>query len=217
MTETTSRPKRDFDAAAARWDANPMRVQMATATYRAIAAAVPLTPTMRALDFGCGTGLLTFLLHPHVGTITGADSSAGMLATFREKAPTFGLDDVATLHVDPEQGDTLGGPYDLIVSNMTLHHIADPAALIRLLHAHLAPDGYLCLADLDLDDGEFHADNTGVYHFGFDRSALRQMFADAGFTVVSDVTATAITRTTARGVERTFTIFMMHGIASQTE
>lgn len=69
MTETTSRPKRDFDAAAARWDANPMRVQLATATYRAIAAAVPLTPTMRALDFGCGTGLLTFLLHPHVANL----------------------------------------------------------------------------------------------------------------------------------------------------
>lgn len=217
MTESATRPKRDFDAAAARWDANPMRVQLATATYRAIAAAVPLTPTMRALDFGCGTGLLTFLLHPHVGTITGADSSAGMLATFREKALTFGLDDVATLHVDPEQGDTLGGPYDLIVSNMTLHHIADPAALIRLLYAHLAPGGHLCLADLDLDDGEFHADNTGVHHFGFERGALQQMFVDAGFTAVNDVTATAITRTTARGVERTFTIFMMHGVASQTE
>ena len=214
MTETTPRPKRDFDAAAARWDANPMRVQLATATYRAIAAAVPLAPTMRALDFGCGTGLLTFLLHPHVASITGADSSAGMLATFREKAAAFGLADVATLHVDPEQGDTLGGPYDLIVSNMTLHHVADPAALIRLLHAHLTPGGHLCLADLDLDDGEFHADNTGVCHFGFERGALRQMFVDAGFTAVNDVTATAITRPTKRGVERTFTIFMMHGIAN---
>lgn len=213
MTEPASRPKRDFDAAAARWDANPMRVQLATETYRAIAAAVPLTPAMHALDFGCGTGLLTFLLHPRVGSVTGADSSAGMLATFREKAAAFGLDNVATLHVDPEQGDTLGGPYDLIVSNMTLHHIADPATLIRLLRVHLTPGGHLCLADLDPDDGEFHADNTGVCHFGFDRGALRQMFIDAGFTAVNDVTTTAITRPTARGVERAFTIFMMHGVA----
>ena len=212
-----NRQPRDFNKEAARWDDNPTRVKLAEDVVKAITDRISLTPEMDVLDFGCGTGLLTFLLHPHVGSITGADSSAGMLATFREKALTFGLDDVATLHVDPEQGDSLGGPYDLIVSNMTLHHIADPAALIRLLHTHLAPGGHLCLADLDLDDGEFHADNTGVYHFGFDRNVLRQMFADAGFTAVSDVTATAITRTTARGVERTFTIFMMHGIASQTE
>ena len=88
------------------------------------------------------------------------------------------------------------------------------AALVVVLRAHLTPGGHLCLADLDLDDGEFHADNTGVCHFGFERGALRQMFVDAGFTAVNDVTATAITRPTTRGVERTFTIFMMHGIAN---
>lgn len=52
-------PKRDFNRAALTWDANPGRMKMAADIGTAITARVELTPTMRVLDFGCGTGLLS--------------------------------------------------------------------------------------------------------------------------------------------------------------
>jgi len=40
---------------------------------------------MKVLDFGCGTGLLSFFLQPYVGEITGIDTSKGMIEVFDKK------------------------------------------------------------------------------------------------------------------------------------
>ncbi|MDD4138360.1 MAG: methyltransferase domain-containing protein, partial [Methanoregula sp.] len=71
--------KRDFDSAASTWDEDPGRVKMAHDVARAIRETVTLRPDMDVLDFGCGTGLLALNLQPHIRTITGVDSSQGML------------------------------------------------------------------------------------------------------------------------------------------
>ena len=75
-----------FDRAAATWDLTDRRVVLAHAVAQAIAARVPLARTQSVLDFGCGTGLVTFELGPRVGSITGADTSPGMLQTLAEKS-----------------------------------------------------------------------------------------------------------------------------------
>ena len=58
---------------------------------------------------------------------------------------------------------------DLIVSAMTLHHIAEISTLLCSLSRWLRSGGYLALADLDTEDGSFHQDLTDVHHFGLDR------------------------------------------------
>ncbi len=59
------------------------------------------------------------------------------------------------------------GQFDLVVTAMTLHHIADvPGFLARLGHL-LRKDGRLAVADLVTEDGSFHAPMT-VPHNGFD-------------------------------------------------
>ncbi len=70
---------RDFDKEAALWDENPGRVKVAKDVAAAILQNVTITADMRALDFGCGTGLVTLQLQPLVKSITGMDSSRGML------------------------------------------------------------------------------------------------------------------------------------------
>ena len=70
----------DFDARAATWDDDPAKVDRAQAVADAIVGSVSLTGTMRALEYGCGTGLLSFMLLPRLGRITLADVSDGMLA-----------------------------------------------------------------------------------------------------------------------------------------
>ena len=163
-----STEKRGFDKEAAAWDEHPARAQLASDVAAAISRQVTLSTDMDVLDFGCGTGLLTLQLTPLVKSITGVDTSRGMLNVLVAKIARQNLTNVRTLLLDLEAGDTLGDEYDLIVSNMTLHHIREVGPLLDRFYKAIAPGGYLCLCDLDLDDGLFHDDNQGIFHQGFD-------------------------------------------------
>ena len=206
-----TQPKRDFDKEAAAWDSNPTRVKLAGDVAQAIREETPLTPDMDVLDFGCGTGLLTLALQPFVRSVTGVDSSDGMLGVLREKVERRKLTNVRARLLDIEKGDRLEGRYHLIVSSMTLHHIPDVARLLAEFRNVLKPGGCLCIADLDSDGGRFHVDSTGVFHPGFDRAALRKDFATAGFTDIRDRTAAWVTKPSAGGAPQTFTVFLMTG------
>jgi predicted methyltransferase len=94
---------------------------------------------------------------------------------------------------------------------MAFHHIQNIEPVLRQFHAALKPAGMLCIADLDLDDGLFHEDPTGVFHSGFDREELRGVLEQAGFCEVHDVLAAETTKPVAGGEERRFTIFLMSG------
>jgi ubiquinone/menaquinone biosynthesis C-methylase UbiE len=203
--------KRDFDKEAASWDENPGRVKLAQDVAKAISKQINLTPEMNVIDFGCGTGLLTLQIQPFVHSITGVDSSQGMLDIFKMKVAKLKLNRVKTMIIDSDKGDTLTGNYNLVLSNMTLHHIKDIKPLFNQFYNITAPGGYLCIADLDEDNGKFHNDNTGVFHFGFSRTALRNIFIETGFTDVTDITAAEVVKPTINGEIKTFTVFLMTG------
>jgi ubiquinone/menaquinone biosynthesis C-methylase UbiE len=203
--------KRDFDKEAASWDENPARVKVAQEIATAIRRQVPITSDMDALDFGCGTGLLTFHLQPFVRSIIGVDSSQGMLDIFNAKVAAMGLAHTRSLLCDLDKGEGLSGRYDLIASSMTLHHVQRIAPLLAQFHRVMAPGGLLCLADLDSDEGQFHQDNTGVFHFGFDRKALRSSLVEAGFFDIADTTAAEIEKPASDGTTRRFSVFLMTG------
>lgn len=206
---------KDFNAGAAKWDENPGRVKLAGEVAEAIIREVAPNRSMKAADFGCGTGLVSLRLQPLVASITGFDSSPGMLAILKAKIAEGKLPNIDTQLIDVEKGETLTGKYDLITSSMTLHHIREPRALIRQLYAALAPGGILALADLDPDGGLFHDDNTGVFHFGFERAAMRAMFAEAGFIDIQDSTATELSKPAPDGSKRPFSVFLVTGLSNR--
>ena len=173
--------KKDFDKEAQAWDQKTGRINLAADVTSAMMKTVPLTTEMDVLDYGCGTGLLTLALQPRVRRLTGADTSRGMLDVLKGKIEAQGLRNVTTQYLDMGQGMGLTGSYHLITSSMTLHHVADPATLIRQSYERLNPGGYLCIADLDPDEGKFHSQSDGVFHEGFTRSAMGRWFAQAGF------------------------------------
>lgn len=203
--------KKDFDKEAASWDEQPARVKLAGDVADAITRNVELTPEMDVLDFGCGTGLLTLRLQPIVRSITGVDSSRGMLDVLEAKVARQKLGNVRTLRLDLDEGDVFRGSYDLIVSSMTLHHVREIQPLLAQFRNVAAPAGYLCIADLDFDGGRFHDSNVGVFHFGFDRAKLRGAFEKAGFGDVRDSTAAEVAKPTAGGETRRFTVFLLCG------
>lgn len=197
----------DFDARAATWDDDPTKVERARGVAAAIERRVPLARSMRALEYGCGTGLLSFLLRPKLGDITLADVSNGMLDVAAGK--------IAAAH-DPAMRavklDLLADPpperrFDLVYSLMTLHHIPDTAAILQRFRAVLAEPGYLCIADLDAEDGSFHGAGVDV-HLGFDREELGAMARRAGFATVDFSTAHVMTKAVGSEMRR-FPIFLM--------
>jgi 2-polyprenyl-3-methyl-5-hydroxy-6-metoxy-1,4-benzoquinol methylase len=203
--------KKNFDREAATWDQNPGRVKLANDVADTIIREIKPAGDMDVLDFGCGTGLVTLRLQPFVKTITGADSSKGMLGVLQDKVSRLGLKNVETQFVDFDRGGLLEGKFHMIVSSMTLHHIHDPAPLFRQLHDLLYPGGTLGISDLDKEDGSFHSDNTGVLHFGFERPHLEGLLEKAGFQEVRDVTATTVVKEIERKGKKTFTVFLIIG------
>jgi hypothetical protein len=73
----------------------------------------------------------------------------------------------------------------------------------------LRNEGHLAIADLDSDDGEFHEDNTGVIHPGFDRNEIKCLLQSAGFEDVEASTACIVPKEVAGKGIREFTIFLV--------
>ncbi|HOK03314.1 MAG TPA: class I SAM-dependent methyltransferase [Spirochaetota bacterium] len=201
--------KRNFDQAAKTWDSNERRQMLADGVFRAIKDNVPIDKNMRALDFGCGTGLVSLKIQPLVREIVCADSSMGMLEVLQSKIRASDLDNISTLYLPEGELSVISGNYDLIFSSMTLHHINNLEELFLKFGELLAENGYLCLADLDSDDGLFHEDNSGVYHNGFDRSELISLLKKCGFKYLRDLTAVEIEKEIQSGIKRKFTIFLI--------
>jgi ubiquinone/menaquinone biosynthesis C-methylase UbiE len=203
--------KRDFDKDAASYDLKPGRAKLAQDVAKAVMSEVKLNDGMDVLDFGCGTGLVTLQLQPFVRTVTGADTSHGMLDVLRAKIAERKLANVKTEFIDPEKSVVLKNKYHLVVCSMTLHHVENLVYIFREFYNCLLPGGQICIADLDSDEGEFHRDKTGVVHFGFDRTEMRRLLIAGGFQDVRDVTAASVVRKSSDGRSREFTVFLMIG------
>ena len=97
----------------------------------------------RALDVGCGAGLLAEPLARLGAEVTGVDAAEETVAAARDHAAGSGL------AIDYRQGElaTLQlGTFDLVTAMEVLEHVADKPAFLRQLAGHLAPDGLLVLS-----------------------------------------------------------------------
>jgi hypothetical protein len=83
--------------------------------------------------------------------------------------------------------------------------------LLKQFYSILLPSGQLAIADLEPDDGQFHSNNEGVFHFGFDRKELHRMFIDIGFRDVRHLTAAQVEKPVEGGGTRLFAMFLIIG------
>lgn len=197
-----------FNDIAASWDEHPGRVETAQAVARAMLEVLGLRGDERALEFGCGTGLVTALLASSLRHVTAADSAPGMLEVLERKRSELGLDNVETLRADLSV-ETPTGAFDLIFSSMTLHHIKDVEALFRRLAGMLAPGGRVALADLEAEDGTFHGpDKPGIAHNGFERADIEAWLRAAGLEDVRLTTAHVVHKVGADDRPHDYPIFL---------
>ncbi|RQW88432.1 MAG: class I SAM-dependent methyltransferase [Geobacter sp.] len=211
MNTTLEKEKkpRDFNEAASSWDEEPRRVRLAFEVAEALKREVVISSAMDVLDYGCGTGLVTLCLQPLVRSITGADTSDGMLEILRGKVAGQGLTNVKMVLLDPDRESFPAESFDLLVSSMMLHHVDDPVKLLNDFYRMLRPGGALAVADLDAEDGSFHGHGLSAAHSGFDRDRMRAMLEEAGFRETRAVTASMVEKTDDRKIVRTYTVFLM--------
>lgn len=97
----------------------------------------------RALDVGCGAGLLAEPLARMGADVTGVDAAAESIAIAREHAAAMGLS------IDYRSGELAElklGTFDFVTCMEVLEHVADKPAFMAQLAAHLAPGGLLILS-----------------------------------------------------------------------
>jgi 2-polyprenyl-3-methyl-5-hydroxy-6-metoxy-1,4-benzoquinol methylase len=196
---------RRFDDEAATWDDDPGHEKRQLAVARAIRESQTLSPRMKAVDVGAGTGRLSILLADLVDTVVVTDPSAGMVQVARERIEAAALSDrLRAVQLDLTT-DRLEGTYDVVWSSMALHHVQDLDALLRSVAGLLVDGGRLFIADLDEDpEGAFHADKVDFDgHHGFQRQHLAEQLVRAGFEDVGFVDATTILKN-----DREFGVFL---------
>ncbi|KAK0278003.1 hypothetical protein LTR54_006446 [Friedmanniomyces endolithicus] len=203
-----------FNDEALSWDSRPFVHEASQAAATAILARLnnkdnnkdshSQTKHLQVLEIGCGTGILSFLLAPHVARIVAVDAAEGMIAVLSQKlhktpdAPKNILP-VAVLLEDPEDAalppthsDQPDGPrqeFDLVTSHLVLHHIPDLRGVLQTMLGCLAPSGRVMLTDFE-DFGpeakRFHpvARMAGVERHGIQAKEMAEMMREVGFAGV---------------------------------
>jgi ubiquinone/menaquinone biosynthesis C-methylase UbiE len=198
----------NFDERAKDWDSDPAKVERARVVADAIRVAVPLKPGTTALEYGCGTGLLSFALHSEFASITLADTSQGMLDVLTGKIQSAGVSNMHPLRLDLSSDPLPDSRYRIIYSLMALHHVPDTEKMLGRFFTLLDVGGYLCISDLEKEDGSFHGKQVSGVHHGFDRAELQRSVEATGFSNVKFSTVHAVRRT-VDDVDRNFPLFLM--------
>jgi len=144
-----------------------------------------LPPDLRALDLGCGAGAWAELFAERFAAVVAIDRSPAMIAAAAGRLA--GRANVALIIGDARR-DLPPGDFGLIFLGGVCMYLgdADAVALLRDLHARLAPGGAIILRESTVRSGLSTAqgDYQAVYR-SVDR--YRALFAEAGFTAGASV------------------------------
>lgn len=178
----------NFDDYAKTWDTDK-KIERARIIANEISNSMGVNgKNYSAMEFGCGTGLVSFNLYDKLRSIALVDSSKGMIDILNSKINKYEVTNMVPYHVDI-YGNSLSMKFDIIYNSMVLHHILDVNEIIKNFYQLLNKDGYLCIVDLDEEDGSFHKkfpDFDG--HNGFNQDHLQDILRSAGFKSIESNT-----------------------------
>lgn len=191
-----------FKDKAQNWDQRDTVKQLSHGISSALLKKIRFSASMSVMDFGAGTGLLSGHVAPHVDKIVAVDTSSAMLAQLEAKPELAGKVETVCQNILDQPLDQT---FDLIISAMALHHVADTALLFKRFAEHLKPGGKVALADLDSEDGSFHPPEAqGVFHTGFERQALAVLLSQNGFEDIGFELAHTVVK-----ADRNYPVFLL--------
>ena len=172
----------NFDIKAITWD-NEKRKSRAKAIAEEISNGIQLKKQYSAMEFGCGTGLVSFNLYDKFENIDLVDISKGMIDMLNAKIKKYKIDNMKAYQTDINMDHMLEeNSYDVVYTSMALHHIMDIETTLENLFKLLKKNGYLCIIDLDEEDGSFHkAEKDFNGHNGFNQNELKNLLQKIGY------------------------------------
>jgi len=198
----------EFDIKAAGWDMNPMHRDRSVAIVNELLKKVHVSKETAVLEFGAGTGLTSFLLRERAGKIIMLDNSEGMVRMMDEKIKSSGAENMTVVLFDLERNNWNGNSFDIVITTMVLHHIADIENIINKFYSVLKPGGHLAIADLYPEDGSFHGEGfTG--HKGFDPEALSSILRNNRFSNITVEKCFEIRKKISAAETWQFDVFLM--------
>jgi tRNA (cmo5U34)-methyltransferase len=173
----SKRMRREFDLEASAYDqAAPASMPGYSDLHRTLIWGIPFVPTrsFRILELGVGTGTLTAQIlenFPHA-RLTGIDLSPRMIARARQKLRPY-RDRVELVAGDLGTFDEAS--YDVVVSALAIHHLADAEKwrLFRRIHRTLSSGGYF-------GDADDHLPEDPIFDSRYGEIAARLQSRSAG-------------------------------------
>jgi len=197
-----------FDQRAQTWDENPIHLNRSIAIAEKMEQLINLKEKQSALEYGAGTGDLSFLLKDSIKSITTMDSSREMVRVMSEKLARMQITNVHPLVYDLEVADYSAKTFELLFMQMVLHHVTDLHIFLTKCYHLLEVAGTLAIADLYSEDGSFHGAGFNG-HLGFDIDELSNLLGTIGFNNIQQEQCYAMKRTLESGEMKEFPIFLL--------
>jgi ubiquinone/menaquinone biosynthesis C-methylase UbiE len=174
----------NFDNIASNWD-TPYRIERSQVISKKIIANIPDEAFSNILEFGCGTGLITFNIIDKIQKGLLIDTSENMISVVKQKISTSGYNNIIGQCIEISNIDINSG-FSFVYSSMVLHHIDNIDLLAKTFYNILSKHGYLCIVDLCKDNGLFHKNEIGFKgHNGFDIKEMENIFSNNGFAIIN--------------------------------
>jgi ubiquinone/menaquinone biosynthesis C-methylase UbiE/DNA-binding transcriptional ArsR family regulator len=176
LTARQSRSQAFFSSAAGQWDR--LRREMFGERFDLMALAGLLEDTWVVGDLGCGTGQIAATVAPFVQRVLAVDSSRAMLRAARQRLAH--LPHVEIRYGQLEALPIDDGLLDAAVSSLVLHHVGDPAAVLRAAARALCPGGRLLIIDMLSHDRREYQQQMGHVWLGFEPAQITEWLRAAG-------------------------------------
>jgi len=200
--------KNFFDSAAQDWDKNQMHINRTAAVANELENIIEYTENLKAMEFGAGTGLLSIALQNLFSEVTLMDSSAEIIRVTIEKLKKENISKLSPILFDLEKNDYIEKIFDVIITQMTLHHVIDVENIISKFYSLLNNGGQLAIADLYKEDGSFH-DTEFKGHHGFNPEDLKAILSKVGFKDINYKQCFEITKAENENVIKTYPVFLL--------
>lgn len=203
----------EFDIKAAGWDDNPMHLQRAEIIAKNILESVPVKTDWTALEYGAGTGITSFFLKNHLKEIIMMDSSQEMVKAMEKKIRNEKTENLKPILYDLLKQEWAGQKFDLVFTQMVLHHIDNTELILTRFRNIINDGGYLAIADLYPEDGSFHGKGfTG--HNGFNPEELKIILKNKDFDKVTYRTCFTINKKISDNESKKYDLFLMTAVKS---
>jgi ubiquinone/menaquinone biosynthesis C-methylase UbiE len=173
-----------------------------------LARLVAAGPEDVAVDLACGPGTLALRFAKHVRWICAYDLTPAILQRARQKAAQNGLLDKFGFAIgDAQTLPFADGSLDLAVTSYSLHHISDPARVIREMARVVKRGGRVGLIDIIVPENPKVRELNHRIEWIRDHSHCRSLTLDE-FRAILDAAGLRITATETREHPRVFEHWM---------